>query len=446
MGLMGTLDTMSLGDLLQWISTARKSGVVTVAQGKSRLQLAVAGSRILGAYSNEPPMLLGQFLLSRGKIDEITLHDALARQDSTREHLGKVLTEMGAITIEELDRYVVLKAEEMIFGMLDWSEAMFEFDINANIDPRMVQMDHGIDDLIMRGAQRRDEMMQMRTVLGDPGVVLCRTETELPAEARNSPMAARIYDAIDGRRTLTDILLHSRASEYFATKFLYELHRAGVVRIKDIQETQPEPGSPRAIQAAVNELLDDGQFDGAVSLLTASLQVFPENADLQQMLAKAEAGFLEHAYKNRLSPHRVPRLIVPKDLARAREDLGPNERFILDLATEGTWSVKAMTRIAPLHEVDVVRATLNLLDKQIIEMTGSDEPKNAPKIDVMGDELRRLAGDIDAASVEDKIDDVFTGARSPGENDDDTPDVLMAGVEVQDPASADDGRTDGKSS
>ncbi|MCH7781012.1 MAG: DUF4388 domain-containing protein [Acidobacteria bacterium] len=64
MGLMGTLDTMSLGDLLQWISTARKSGVVTVAQGKSRLQLAVAGSRILGSYSNEPPMLLGQFLLS----------------------------------------------------------------------------------------------------------------------------------------------------------------------------------------------------------------------------------------------------------------------------------------------------------------------------------------------------------------------------------------------
>jgi len=427
MGLMGTLDTMSLSDLLQWISTARKSGVVTVAQGKSRLQLAVAGSRILGAYSNEPPMLLGQFLLSRGKIDEVTLHDALARQDTTREHLGKVLTEMSAITPEELERYVVLKAEETIFSMLDWSEAMFEFDANAELDPRMVQMDHGIDDLIMRGAQRRDEMAQMRTVLGDPGVVLCRTEIELPPEARNSPMAARIYDAIDGQRTLTDILLHSRASDYFATKFLYELHRAGIVRIKDIQETQPEPGSPRAIQAAVTELLDEQQFDGAVSLLTASLQVFPDNNDLQQMLAKAEAGFLEHTYQNRISPHRVPRLIVPIESARAREDLGPNERFILDLANQGTWSVKAMTRIAPLHEVDVVRATLNLLDKQILEMTGDHEPAESPKIDVMSDELRRLAGDIEAASVEGKIDD------------------CLAGVEVQQTSTAADERTGGKS-
>ena len=442
MGLTGSLDTMSLSDLLQWISTARKSGVVTVVQGKSRLQLAVAGSRILGAYSNEPPMLLGQFLLSRGKIDEVTLHDALARQDTTREHLGKVLTAMGAITAEELERYVVLKAEETIFSMLDWSEAMFEFDANAELDPRMVQMDHGIDDLIMRGAQRRDEMAQMRTVLGDPGVVLCRTETELPAEARNSPMAARIYDAIDGRRTLADILLHSRASDYFATKFLYELHRAGVVRIKDIQGTQPEPGSPRAIQAAVNELLDERQFDGAASLLTASLQMFPENTDLQQMLAKAEAGFLEHTYKHLLSPHRIPRLIVPFDSALAREGLGPNDRFILDLANQGTWSVKAMTRIAPLHEVDVVRATLNLLDKQIIEMTGDDEQTDPPKIDVMGDELRRLAGDIEAASIEGKVKNCSVEPKNTAHG---TSDAFVAGIEIQQSASADDGRTDDKS-
>jgi len=442
MGLMGTLDTMSLGDLLQWMSTARKSGVVTVAQGKNRLQLAVGGSRILGAYSNEPPMLLGQFLLSRGKINEVTLHDALARQDSTREHLGKVLTSMGAITTEELDRYVVLKAEETIFGMLDWSEAMFEFDANAEADPRMVQMEHGIDDLIMRGAQRGDEMAQMRTVLGDPGVVLCRTEIELPNSAANSPMAARIYEAIDGKRTLADILLNSRASEYFATKFLYELHRAGVVRIKDILETQPEPGSPRAIQSAVNELLDANQFEGAVSLLTASLQVFPENNELQQMLGKAEAGFLEHTYQNRLSPARVPRLIVPADAALAREDIGPNERFIVDLATQGTWSVKAMTRIAPLHEVDVVRATLNLLDKKIIEMTGSAEQLEAPAVDVMGAELRRLAGEIDGVSVADEVEDRLSGSDVPAGND--TGELVVTGI--QDPVGGNDASTGGKTS
>ncbi|NIM00391.1 MAG: DUF4388 domain-containing protein [Acidobacteria bacterium] len=421
MGLMGTLDTMSLGDLLAWISTARKSGVVTVASGKNRLQLSVGGSRILGAYSNEPPMLLGQFLLSRGKIDEVALHDALARQDSTREHLGKVLTEMGAITKDELDLYVVLKAEETIFNMLEWSEAMFEFDIHAEADPRMVRMDHGIDDLIMRGAQRGDELAQMRKVLGDPGVVLCRTEIELPAEARDSPMAARIYDAIDGKRTLADILLNSRASDYFATKFLYELLRAGVVRIKDVQETQPEPGSPRAILGAVNELLAAEQFEGAVSLLSASLKVFPDNAELQQMLTKAEADFLDHTYKNRLSPTRIPRLIVPADKALAREDIGPNERFILDLANQGTWDVKAMTRIAPLHEVDVVRATLNLLDKQLIEITGEERPADTPAVEVMGDELRRLAGEVHAAAVEGEVED-----RLEGSGDGATPDEISA--------------------
>jgi len=408
MGLMGTLDTMSLGDLLQWTSASRKSGVITVTQGKARLQLGVGGSRILGAYTNDPPMLLGQFLLSRGKIDEITLHDALARQDSTREHLGKVLSEMGAISKDEIERYVVLKAEETIFSMLEWAEATFEFDANAELDPRMVQMDHGIDDLIMRGAQRRDEMSKMRTVLGDNGVVLCRTEIDLPAEARNSPMAARIYDSIDGRRNMTDILLHSRSSDYFAMKFLYELHRAGVVRIKDIQESQPEPGSPRAIQLAVTELLDNGQFEGAVSLLTASMRVFSENAELQQLLAKVEAGFLENAYQNRLSHNSVPTLIVPADIALSREDLGPNERFIVDLANKGTWSVKAMTRIAPLHEVDVVRAALTLLDKKVIELTTGKQAAETRPLERLNEELRRLSGDLDAATeVENTISQCF---------------------------------------
>jgi len=436
MGLTGTLDTMSLGDLLQWAATARKSGVVTVTRGKARLQLGVGGSRILGAYTNEPPMLLGQFLLSRGKIDEVTLHDALARQDTTREHLGKVLNDMGAIGTEELERYVVLKAEETIFSMLDWSEATFEFDTNAELDPRMVSMDHGIDDLIMRGAQRRDEMAQMRTVLGDSGVVLCRTEVDLPEAARNSPMAARIYDAIDGRRNVTDILLHSRSSDYFAMKFLYELHRAGIVRIKDIQECQPEPGSPRAIQMAVTELAENGQFEGAVSLLTASMQVFPDSNEMQQLLAKVEAGYLENAYKNRLSPHSVPRLIVPAAIAQSREDLGPNERFIVDLADKGTWSVKAMTRIAPLHEIDVVRATLTLVDRNVIELKTEKQPEGEHPMDRLNEELRRLSGEIDTATG-DVVENTIAGDFEQGNpQGDEGPLEVAAALNAEGPARA----------
>ena len=397
MGLTGTLDAMSLGDLLQWISTSRKSGVLTVTRGKTRLQLAVGGSRVLGAYSNEPPLLLGQFLLARGKLDEVTLHDALARQETTGEHLGKVLSELGAVSEEELERYVVLKAEETIFSMLDWTEAVFKFDTNVDLDPRMVRMDHGIDELMLRGAQRQDEMAKIRTVLGD-GVVLCRTETELPETAHNSQMAARIYDAVDGRRTLKDILLHTRAPDYFAMKLLYELHRAGVLGIKNVQESEPEPGSFQAIQKAAMKMLNEGQFAGAVSLLTASIKVFPDNGELKQALAEAEGRFLEHVYASQLSPSSVPHLIVPLEIVQLREDLGPNERFIVDLALAGTWSVKAMTRIAPLHEVDVVRATLALMDKDIVELADGKAEEETTPMDQLDEALRRLSGESEDAT------------------------------------------------
>ena len=101
-----------------------------------------------------------------------------------------------------------------------------------------------------------------------------------------------------------------------------------------------------------------------------------------------------------------------------------------------------MTRIAPLHEVDVVRATLNLLDKQIIEITGSDEQPSAPMIDVMGDELRRLAGEVHTVSVEDEIEDRLAGSKNGDENDD--PSDLLVGVDVQDPAGVADTPTGSK--
>jgi len=209
------------------------------------------------------------------------------------------------------------------------------------------------------------------------------------------------------------------------------LHRAGVVRIKDIQEKQPEPGSPRAIQAAVTELLDAGQYEGALSLLTASLQVFPENADLQQLSAKAEAGFLEHVYQSRISPGCVPQLIVPFEEAMAREDLGPNERFILDLANKGTWNVKAMTRIAPLHEVDVVRASVNLLEKNLIELKRPKKGQVAaePQVDVMGEELRRLSGEVAPDSVETTIDDVLGGSAAPGSAPEEAAEMVVGSLE-----------------
>ncbi len=131
MGLVTTLDTMALADVLQWIDGARKTGILRVTRGKANAMFHFTEGRLTGGTSNDPPLLLGQFLLSRGKITEDTLHEALELQEKNHRLLGDILLQMGAVTAEELERACVAKAEETIFGLLEWTEAMVEFDPEA---------------------------------------------------------------------------------------------------------------------------------------------------------------------------------------------------------------------------------------------------------------------------------------------------------------------------
>ena len=70
MPLFGTLKTMSLPDLLQWLGASRKTGTLQVESNRVRKCIMFKDGQIYGCSSDDPPERLGHFLLSRGKITE----------------------------------------------------------------------------------------------------------------------------------------------------------------------------------------------------------------------------------------------------------------------------------------------------------------------------------------------------------------------------------------
>ena len=77
MPLFGTLKTMALPDLLQWLATARMSGTLRVERNKVSKSIIFRDGEVVGCSSDDPPERLGQFLLARGKISEEQLRAAL---------------------------------------------------------------------------------------------------------------------------------------------------------------------------------------------------------------------------------------------------------------------------------------------------------------------------------------------------------------------------------
>jgi hypothetical protein len=262
-------------------------------------------------------------------------------------------------------------------------------------------------------------MQRFRTVFNDPGIVLRRTARMPPAEVFRNRMARRIFESINGERTVAEILLHAHGSQYLVTKFLYELHRAGVAEVIGVREVErepsPEPIAPPATHDAApiasgpvpkrtaavplsrdvlepiakaadttatppsvvaegdlefaRRLMNRGEFDSALEILDRAYKAQPGDEALRRLLAEAEASFVEKAYRHYLPPAKVVTLLRAVETLTA-ERLSPTEFFLLS-RIDGTWDIKSIIQITPLREVDVLRTLKRMREKGLIELKDS---------------------------------------------------------------------------
>ncbi len=80
MGIRGTLNTMSVSDLLQFLASGRKTGTLKLGLGDIVKHIYLEDGIIVGSSSNDPKEYLGQVLLHYGKIDETQLQTAMEIQ------------------------------------------------------------------------------------------------------------------------------------------------------------------------------------------------------------------------------------------------------------------------------------------------------------------------------------------------------------------------------
>lgn len=427
MPLFGTLKTMLLPDLLQWLGNSRKSGTLQIESKRVRKWLSFRDGHIVGCYSDDPPERLGQFLLARGKITEDQLRVGLEKQESEKKHLGKVLTEMGALKMEEITPLLEAKAEETIYSLFEWTEAVFRFHQTISQHANIFPVDLRVEDVLLRGLQRFDEVERIRTVFNDPGIVLRHTQTSPPAGVLANRMARLLYEAVNGERTVAEILLHIHGSEFLVTKFLFQLHRNGFLEIIGTKPTRTpaapvaaavsspvstaetqtaadpddlcidlqaldtpapaemfdipdifsetaqndelaETADPQLSQelSLVKAMLRDSKYVEALELLNMVYDAQPSNTSVGELLKKSEAEFIDKAYRHFLPATKIPVLNCdPQELES--QNLSPSEFFLLS-RIDGSWDVKSIIQVAPLREVDALLTLKRMREKGVIDL------------------------------------------------------------------------------
>ena len=195
MSLVGNLEDLGLGEILQIVSLSRKTGVLSLQSRGREGAVVFRQGQVVRATSSTYQQSLGEVLIQKGVIHLSSLRKALALQQESgfRERLGVILIKNFGIAQEVIEEVVCEQIENVVFSLFAWIEGRFEFEIQEHIetvddtklDPLQFMLDQGLNPqfLAMEGTRILDEQ---RHAIETASVAAenCSNAADLVAEAR----------------------------------------------------------------------------------------------------------------------------------------------------------------------------------------------------------------------------------------------------------------------
>jgi hypothetical protein len=372
MAIHGTLKTMSLTDLLQFLAAGRKTGTLKFDRDKITKQIFFQNGLIAGSKSNDPREYLGQLLLHYGKLDEPQLQVAREVQRKSGGKLGEVVVAQGFLS--ESDVLEVLKTQTLdaIYDLFVWEEGDFEFYDAEHLPEDLIRIEVEPTTVIMEGIYRIDELARYHTLVPSD-----RTVLELGAGWTSSLSLGKelrqILYFVEKRMSVAEICYNMHSSSFHVYGQLYDLISKGFARVtgeiaeapvapvaemEDLEDTVPE------MLVSARRYLDDNNSEKALLLTQRILQEEPKNLEAQDLLHTAEEKLIKQLFESELPPHAVPQLLVtPDDLTGQK--LGPQEGFVLS-RINGEWDIESILSICPFRDADCLLMIKKLLERGII--------------------------------------------------------------------------------
>ena len=328
-GLMGTFAMMPLQDLVDFLARRKTTGTLTCERGTIRKAILLLDGIAVGSSSNDPREHLGQLLLDFGHVTEEQLTKAFETQQETKVRLGKVLSMVGVVSPEIVHDTLALQIRETLLDAFVWDSGLFRVDD----DPPAA-----IDDLaprvpleeIAREAEFRETAWHAFRAQFPTGTATLRVlEANVPADLPGGGVDDRLLRLAREGKTIDEIGLALHATDFHLYQRLYALDRQGV--IEAVPVSIPSRVAPDDAETATPD-------HHAAERLRASL----------------------------LDPPRRPRLKVDShEVALMR--LSAAEKYLLGRC-DGGRDLRQIVQLAPIPELDVLRAMERFVQARIVEL------------------------------------------------------------------------------
>jgi hypothetical protein len=371
MAIHGTLATMSVSDLLQFLAVGKKTGTLKFSHAKVVKGIFFENGVIVGSSTNDPKEYLGQKLIHYGKLDEAQLQLAMQAQRARGTgRLGQILINQGVLSEDEVMDVLKIRTLDIIYDLFIWKEAHFEFVVDDPLPADFTRIDVEPTLVIMEGIYRADELARYRTLIPSD-----RTVMELGSGWTSSLSLGKeirqILYFVEKRMSVAEICYNMHAASFDVYAQLYDLVNKGLAVVAGELPEIPDPVSqmpnlpegPTELLLLAREELTKENAEKALSIIHTVLRREPKNAAAQTLLTKAEEKFISQVYA-KFPPTGIPRIVVkPEELAN--KEIGPQEGFVLS-RINGEWDVQSILSICPFREADSLRLIKTLVENGIV--------------------------------------------------------------------------------
>ena len=377
MSIVGSLATMNVADLLQFLEISQKSGILRVRHENITKMVFFEKGIIVGSSSNDPKEYFGQFLLHYGKIDETGLKAGMEKHRQLKIPLGRALVHLGLIHDGEMMELLRERALEIIYELFLWEQADFAFEDNALLPQDLIRIQIRPTSVVMEGIFRLDEWQRYRARIPSDRIVLGLVPGQSLHDVTAGSQLPKVLWYIKKQLTVGEICYNMHASPFHVYSLLYSLLCEGAIQVLDElpKLVSPPPPLPECLEAPddllerAKEYVKREKAAEALDILTNYLELDPNHSEAGALLVAAESMLVRQIYHSSIRPDAIPFLTVSID-ALTTTELGPKEGFILS-RINGSWDVKSILSICPFREAECLTIIQKLCAKKLIRFVDS---------------------------------------------------------------------------
>lgn len=225
------LATTPLPEILVKIFRYRAPGILECRRGDVIKRVYVDRGQIVFATTNQLSESLGDKLLREGKITREQYDESIQRLRVTGKRHGVTLMEMKALDQNELAIAVRDQIQEIVWSIFEWPDGTVTFTPGREKHLEFVKIELSIPRAVMQGVRRMPDARALVARLGTKSTALMRTDQTVE-DADLSPEERRLYQTVDGRTALYELVTTAPLSPGDNARVLYGLFALQLVAVR----------------------------------------------------------------------------------------------------------------------------------------------------------------------------------------------------------------------